>query len=60
MITVVILRVGEKQKRYRVPQLLAQDLETWLWWAEKHGGVEVEPEQPTLFPVEESREIESK
>lgn len=50
---VIIIHDGKGQRRYRVPHLLAGDLETWLRWAEKHGGAEVEEEQATLFPLQE-------
>ena len=53
--TVVIIHDGKGQRRYRVPHLLARDLETWLRWVEKYGGAEVEPEQETLFPAQRDR-----
>lgn len=52
MVTVIV-HDGKGQRRYLVPQLLTGDLETWLRWAEKHGGVEVEEEQASLFPLKD-------
>lgn len=39
---VIIINDGKEQRRYRIPHLLARDLENWLRWAEKYGGVELE------------------
>ena len=52
----IIINDGKEQRRYRVPQLLARDLETWLKWVVKHGGAEVEVEQRTLFQLNGERD----
>ena len=40
----IIIHDGKGQRRYKMPHLIARDLENWLRWAEKHGGAKPDPE----------------